>query len=37
MEHFGIQGMVRASFAFYNTTLEIDRFIAAMNRVIKMF
>ena len=37
MEHFGIQGTVRASFAFYNTKEEIDRFVEALKKVISMF
>ncbi|MBA4408654.1 MAG: cysteine desulfurase [Bacteroidota bacterium] len=37
MEHFGIQGTVRASFAFYNTKEEIDVFIEALKKVISMF
>ena len=37
MDHFGIQGTVRASFAFYNTIEEIDLFIAALKKVIQMF
>lgn len=37
MAHFGIQGTVRASFAFYNTMEEIDRFIEALKKVIAMF
>jgi len=37
MDHFGIQGTVRASFALYNTREEIDRFIEAMKKVISMF
>lgn len=37
MDHFGIQGTVRASFAFYNTTEEVDLFIEALKKVIQMF
>jgi len=37
MEHFGIQGTVRASFAFYNTKEEIDVFVEALKKVIAMF
>ncbi|HNZ69926.1 MAG: SufS family cysteine desulfurase [Bacteroidota bacterium] len=33
MEHFGIPGTVRASFAIYNTPEEVDRFIAAMKKI----
>jgi cysteine desulfurase/selenocysteine lyase len=36
MDFFGIPGTVRASFAFYNTTEEIDRMIVALNKAIKM-
>ncbi len=36
MEEFGIPGTVRASFAFYNTTEEIDTFIQALERSINM-
>lgn len=36
MDRFGILGTVRASFAFYNTKAEIDVFIKALNRAIKM-
>jgi cysteine desulfurase/selenocysteine lyase len=37
MDHFGIQGTVRASFAFYNTKEEIDVFAEALKKVIAMF
>ncbi|MDP2337111.1 MAG: cysteine desulfurase [Bacteroidota bacterium] len=37
MDHFDIQGTVRASFAFYNTKEEIDVFIEALKKVISMF
>ncbi len=37
MDHFGIQGTVRASFAFYNTKAEIDVFVEALKKVIAMF
>ena len=36
MKRFGIQGTVRASFAFYNTIEEIEEFIIGLNRAIKM-
>ncbi len=36
MDYFNIPGTVRASFAFYNTTDEIDLFIVALNKAIKM-
>lgn len=37
MDHFEIQGTVRASFAFYNTKAEIDIFVEALKKVIAMF
>jgi cysteine desulfurase / selenocysteine lyase len=37
MDHFKIPGTVRASFAVYNTTDEIDQFIASLKKVIKFF
>lgn len=37
MDHFSIQGTVRASFAFYNTKEEIDIFLEALKKVIAMF
>ncbi len=37
MQSLGIEGTVRISFAFYNTKEEIDIFIRALDRVIKMF
>lgn len=36
MKRFSIPGTVRASFAFYNTKEEIDRFIVALQRAEKM-
>lgn len=36
MVRFGIPGAVRASFAFYNTFDEIDQFIEALNKSIKI-
>ena len=36
MEHYGVHGMARASFAVYNTEEEIDRFIDALKRVNKI-
>lgn len=36
MQHFGIPGTARASFAFYNTFEEIDNFISALNKAISM-
>lgn len=37
MQHFGISGTVRASFAFYNTKEEIDKLVEGIERVCKMF
>ena len=37
MAHFGIQGTVRVSFAFYNTKNEIEMFIDSLKKVINMF
>lgn len=37
MQHFGIDGTVRASFAFYNTKEEIDALLAGIEKVCKMF
>ena len=37
MDHFGVTAMTRASFAFYNTMEEIDRFIEALIRIRSMF
>ena len=36
MERFGIPGTIRASFAFYNTTEEIDRLVNAVERARTM-
>lgn len=36
MDHFGIPGTVRASFALYNTREDIDRLVAATERALKM-
>jgi cysteine desulfurase/selenocysteine lyase len=36
MDRFGIPGTVRASFAVYNTTEDIDRFVTALKRAIQM-
>ena len=32
MEHYGVKGMVRASFAFYNTEREADALVAGVER-----
>jgi len=37
MQHFGIDGTVRASFAFYNTKEEIDVLCVGIEKVCKMF
>ena len=36
MDFFVIPGTVRASFSFYNTFVEIDRFVEAVNKAAKM-
>ncbi|MFN8278133.1 MAG: cysteine desulfurase [Chitinophagales bacterium] len=36
MDRLGIEGTCRASFAFYNTAQEIDRFITALEKAIRM-
>lgn len=36
MQHYGITGTVRASFAFYNTRDEVQRFVAALRRALQM-
>lgn len=37
MARLGIQGTIRASFSFYNTTEEIDKLAEALTRVKKLF
>ncbi len=37
MDAFGIEGTVRASFAFYNTKAEIDELIAGIEKAKKLF
>lgn len=37
IDHFGIDGTVRASFAFYNTFEEIDRLVEGVKKVKEMF
>ena len=37
MDHLGISGTVRASFALYNTKEEIDTLVAGIRRVSQMF
>ena len=36
MDFFAIPGTVRVSFSFYNTFVEIDRFVEAVNKAAKM-
>lgn len=36
MQHYGINGTIRASFAFYNTKSEIDQMIDALDRAHNM-
>ena len=37
MNHYGIPGTARASFAFYNTKAEADALVAAVRKIAKMF
>ena len=37
MDRFGVPGVVRASFALYNTKDEIDTLVAGIKRVSQMF
>jgi cysteine desulfurase/selenocysteine lyase len=37
MQHYGITGTVRASFAFYNTKEEIDKLHEGLLKVVEMF
>ena len=37
MTRCGVEGMARVSFALYNTVEEIDRFVEALQRVVRMF
>lgn len=37
MQHYGIEGTLRASFALYNTTQEIDALIQGIKRVKQLF
>jgi cysteine desulfurase/selenocysteine lyase len=37
MGALGIEGTLRASFAFYNTEAEVDALVAGIERVVKMF
>lgn len=37
MKIMGVEGTVRASFAFYNTKEEVDKLVKGLERIIKMF
>lgn len=37
MHVLGVSGVVRASFAAYNTEAEVDAFVAALRRIHKIF
>lgn len=37
MQALGVEGVLRASFAVYNTQEEVDAFVTAVDRVAKMF
>lgn len=37
MARCGVEGMARASFAIYNTREEVDAFVDALRRVVRMF
>jgi cysteine desulfurase/selenocysteine lyase len=37
MQHFGVPATARASFAFYNTKEEVDKLVAAVEKVIEVF
>ncbi len=36
MDHFGIEGTIRASLVFYNTTEEVDQLVKGLERSIQM-
>ena len=36
MQHYGVTGMCRASFAPYNTPAEVDALIAGVTRAVRM-
>jgi len=36
MQHYGVTGTIRASFAVYNTFEEIDQFVAALKKLVVM-
>jgi len=37
MQHFGVPGTIRASFALYNTKEEVDVLVNAVSKVKEMF
>lgn len=37
MQRYGVESMLRASLALYNTAEEVDAFVAALRRVVAMF
>lgn len=37
MQHYGVEGMARASFALYNTPAEVEALVAGIERVRRMF
>lgn len=37
MQHYGVEGMARASFALYNTKTEVEALVAGIERVRRMF
>ena len=37
MQHLGIQGTLRASFALYNTKTEVDSLVSGIEKVVTMF
>ncbi|MBR2399230.1 MAG: aminotransferase class V-fold PLP-dependent enzyme, partial [Alistipes sp.] len=36
MQHYGVTGMCRASFAMYNTLSEIDALVKGVERAVRM-
>ena len=37
MQHYGVEGMARASFSLYNTKAEVEALVAGIERVRRMF
>ena len=37
MERFGVSATARASFALYNTRMEVDKLVAAIHQVNEVF